>query len=337
MLFLEQLLRMIDPEEVGVRDRLEQAIANLKRLEATHARSDQADWAEKLKQEDEPSILELGKRDLPITGKNMGDFEGLISDPKVANVLAKLEQPDFNVFDLKRATHGNELYVLINYLLQRHDLLRGRSAAVGGSSKSIQIDREKFRAYSFLIQSKYNHVAYHNKTHAADVTQVAASLIYPFADLVLPHDSVQAEREGKALRVELCCDADRAVHPRHGALVSSRFNLWGSGLNNAFMVETSHQLAVRYNDKSVLENYHIATSFAAMSDPAYDIFEGFSKEQYKSMRESLVNVVLATDNAKHFDMLASFNSKLENGKRGWGMVSQVSQGRLIFLRRATRR
>ena len=80
------------------------------------------------------------------------------------------------------------------------------------------------------------------------------------------------------------------------------------------MVETSHELAIRYNDKSVLENFHIATSFAAMNDPTYDIFEGFSKEQYKSIRESLVNVVLATDNAKHFEMLSAFNAKLENGK-----------------------
>ena len=75
------------------------------------------------------------------------------------------------MFDLKRATHGNELYVMINYLMIRHDLFRGRPSAVG-NSKGIALDREKFRAYSFLIQSKYNHVAYHNKTHAADVTQV---------------------------------------------------------------------------------------------------------------------------------------------------------------------
>jgi len=36
------------------------------------------------------------------------------------------------------------------------------------------------------------------------------------------------------------------------------------GYNNLYMVNTKSPLAVRYNDISVLENYHIATAFKIM-------------------------------------------------------------------------
>lgn len=38
------------------------------------------------------------------------------------------------------------------------------------------------------------------------------------------------------------------------------------GFNNVFLMETRHPIANFYNDQSVLENHHIATTFKVLSE-----------------------------------------------------------------------
>ncbi len=84
------------------------------------------------------------------------------------------------------------------------------------------------------------------------------------------------------------------------------------GLNNPFLVDTSHELALRYNDKSPLENMHASRMFgiaregsdgeqSAASDR--NIFANFSTEQYKDIRQLAVDAILHTDMVKHFPMI----------------------------------
>jgi hypothetical protein len=44
-------------------------------------------------------------------------------------------------------------------------------------------------------------------------------------------------------------------------------------------------LALRYNDKSVLESHHVASTFSIVRRPEYDIFETFEKQEYLSIRK----------------------------------------------------
>lgn len=46
------------------------------------------------------------------------------------------------------------------------------------------------------------------------------------------------------------------------------------GYNNVFMINTRNTLALRYNDISVLENHHVATTFDVMTQDngKYNIF-----------------------------------------------------------------
>jgi len=76
------------------------------------------------------------------------------------------------------------------------------------------------------------------------------------------------------------------------------------GLNNIFLVQTSHELALRYNDVSPLENMHCSTMFGLLSSmPKANVFGMLSREQYREARQVCIETILHTDNAKHFEMV----------------------------------
>jgi hypothetical protein len=44
------------------------------------------------------------------------------------------------------------------------------------------------------------------------------------------------------------------------------------GVNNVYIMETKDDIAIRYNDVSVLENHHVASTFAILKQEKYNIF-----------------------------------------------------------------
>lgn len=88
------------------------------------------------------------------------DYAKGLTDDKVSRLLAQIETHKFDIFELRSATNGNELVTVINYLMDKHDFYN-----------KLNIVKDKFRKYSIVIQSMYNPIAYHNKTHASDVCQ----------------------------------------------------------------------------------------------------------------------------------------------------------------------
>ena len=84
------------------------------------------------------------------------------------------------------------------------------------------------------------------------------------------------------------------------------------GFNNPFMVNSKDKLALRYNDRSVLENHHIAVAFDTMlRDPETCIYDEWTDEEFRLMRTNMIDLVLATDMAIHFKDLAQINTRLE--------------------------
>jgi len=80
------------------------------------------------------------------------------------------------------------------------------------------------------------------------------------------------------------------------------------GLNNNFQIATCSPLALRYNDRSVLENYHCSLAFALLKKSENDIFCGLSEEQRKEVRNLMIVGILATDLAHHMEITAGWNS-----------------------------
>jgi hypothetical protein len=72
------------------------------------------------------------------------------------------------------------------------------------------------------------------------------------------------------------------------------------GTNNAFHVATRSELALLYNDQSVLENMHCSEAFRVLRRADCAIDKGMPPEQWKKVRTTIVQLVLATDMSYHF-------------------------------------
>eukprot|EP00347_Sterkiella_histriomuscorum_P005745 403355433 len=83
------------------------------------------------------------------------------------------------------------------------------------------------------------------------------------------------------------------------------------GFNNIYLQDTLDPIAVRYNDVSVLENHHIASSFAIMQqDSTMNVFAHLSKDQFKRARNVMIGSILGTDMSKHFSEAGKFKTRL---------------------------
>eukprot|EP00921_Rhytidocystis_pertsovi_P017303 GHVQ01027186.1.p1 GENE.GHVQ01027186.1~~GHVQ01027186.1.p1 ORF type:complete len:572 (+),score=103.02 GHVQ01027186.1:104-1717(+) len=83
------------------------------------------------------------------------------------------------------------------------------------------------------------------------------------------------------------------------------------GRTNNFLVDSLHPLAIDYNDKSVLENFHASLTFHVMYDTvtsagsdAANFLKHIPAEKRQVFRKRLIDLILETDMQKHFEFLA---------------------------------
>lgn len=79
------------------------------------------------------------------------------------------------------------------------------------------------------------------------------------------------------------------------------------GLTNSFLSTTRHWLSIRYNDLSVLENHHCATTYTILSRDECNILCNLSLDDWKATRNVIVSAILNTDMARHFNLVANFD------------------------------
>lgn len=120
--------------------------------------------------------------------------------------------------------------------------------------------------------------AYHNFYHAVDVMQTVHAMFYGWG---AAHVFTPVEVAATLLGA-LCHDLE---HP---------------GVNNAYLVATRSDLAIRYNDASVLENHHAAVGGALMRK--HGLLDGLSAAQHKEFRRIFISAILATDMTTHFSL-----------------------------------
>lgn len=73
------------------------------------------------------------------------------------------------------------------------------------------------------------------------------------------------------------------------------------------------ELALRYNDISPLENHHCSMAFRILDLPECNIFGSMSPETFRTVREGTIRCILATDMARHNEILAQFKDAAADG------------------------
>jgi len=162
-------------------------------------------------------------------------------------------------------------------------------SGIGCVSAALYTDPEMFHKFYECTMAGYLDLQYHNAIHAADVTHV----VYRLLSLVQAEQWV-SEVDLFALLVAAMCH-----------------DMGHMGRTNPFLVETGHELALRYNDASPLENMHSASLFQVCSKPETNIFKALAPDQFKKARKTSIAAILHTDNAHHFDMVKTVNQLYE--------------------------
>ncbi|EME49583.1 hypothetical protein DOTSEDRAFT_68382 [Dothistroma septosporum NZE10] len=189
-------------------------------------------------------------------------------------------------FDMDELTYG--ALCMLEHILRNPDL------------EQYRLPRPQLMTFLLAARREYKHereVHYHNWRHAVDVTQ---SLYCFLCDIRLcPPSAARAAQEHKranpleallspldALILLVCGIGHDVGHP---------------GVNNAFLVACNHPLALMYNDKSVLENYHCAaySQLIRRHWPALGDIPRF--------RSTMISTILATDMQRHFEYMGHLN------------------------------
>ncbi|XP_040277249.1 cAMP-specific 3',5'-cyclic phosphodiesterase 4D isoform X5 [Bufo bufo] len=204
------------------------------------------------------------------------------NEDSLAKELDDVNKWGLNIFKVAEYSGNRPLTVVIHTIFQERDLL-----------KTFKIPVDTLVTYLMTLEDHYHaDVAYHNNIHAADVAQSTHVLLStPALEAVFTDLEILAAIFASAIH-----DVD---HP---------------GVSNQFLINTNSELALMYNDSSVLENHHLAVGFKLLQEENCDIFQNLTKKQRQSLRKMVIDIVLATDMSKHMNLLADLKTMVETKK-----------------------
>ncbi|XP_047526636.1 cAMP-specific 3',5'-cyclic phosphodiesterase-like isoform X2 [Vanessa atalanta] len=203
-------------------------------------------------------------------------------EEELGRCLSELDRWGVDIFRIGDLSCGRPLTAVAYAAFTSRELL-----------STLQIPARTFLAFAVTLEEHYvRDNPFHNSLHAADVTQSTNVLLNtPALDAVFTPLEVCA-----ALFAACVHDVD---HP---------------GLTNQFLVNSSSELALMYNDESVLENHHLAVAFKLLQNDGCDIFVNLHKKQRQTLRKMVIDMVLSTDMSKHMSLLADLKTMVETKK-----------------------
>ncbi|XP_063284758.1 dual specificity calcium/calmodulin-dependent 3',5'-cyclic nucleotide phosphodiesterase 1A isoform X1 [Pelobates fuscus] len=200
-----------------------------------------------------------------------------------SSVIASLKDIDhwsFNVFSLNDASGEHALKFMIYELFTRYDLINRFKIPVArlvSFVEALEVGYSKFRN------------PYHNLVHAADVTQTVHYIILHTG---IMHWLTELEI--------LAMIFAAAIHDYEH-----------TGTTNNFHIQTRSEVAILYNDRSVLENHHVSAAYRIMQDDEMNILANLSKDDWRDLRTLVIEMVLSTDMSGHFQQIKTMRNTLQ--------------------------
>ncbi|XP_049270243.1 high affinity cAMP-specific and IBMX-insensitive 3',5'-cyclic phosphodiesterase 8B [Rhipicephalus sanguineus] len=209
--------------------------------------------------------------------------------PKIAELLENDVKWEFDIIELETLTARRPLIWLGMSVFSKMNV-----------HTSLETDDATIRNWLQLVESHYLDNPYHNSTHAGDVMQATAYFLLKLrkkashlADIFDPLD-------------EAICLISAVVH-----------DIDHPGRSSQFLINSDNELAILYNDRSVLESHHAAIAFKlTLSDEKVNIFLKLDRDTYRTVRASVIDMVLATEMTKHFEHLSKFINVFQKPLQG---------------------
>jgi len=197
----------------------------------------------------------------------------------IQGIIANVDDWSYDVFELDTLTNGHPLVYMGIALFRKYRL-----------QEKFCITNEILSNFLRVIEEAYLDKPYHNRTHAADVMRTTSYFI--------SRGGLGASMTDLEILAALIAAAVHDVgHP---------------GINNQFHIASKHELALLYNDRSVLENYHAAYAFRLLMRPENNILAKLESSQYDECRRMIIDMVLSTDLQHHFEYMGQFKSMLSS-------------------------
>jgi hypothetical protein len=192
--------------------------------------------------------------------------------------LDKVDEWEFDVFELERESDGLPLQVISWHLFTKHDL-------VG----DFQLDQIKFINFLRAIESGHQDNPYHNATHVADVMQSMHCL--------LTKGGI-GQFVGKLEKFA-------------GLFSAIIHDFEHRGFNNDFLIKTVDEWAVDSNDKSPNESHHLSAAFRILRQPECNFIHKMPVDQKARFRKLVIEMVMATDMGEHMAIVSKLKSEIQ--------------------------
>ncbi|XP_044579687.1 uncharacterized protein LOC123261890 [Cotesia glomerata] len=155
--------------------------------------------------------------------------------------------------------------------------------------QKFNIPLSTLKNFLYEVYNNYNEVPFHNFRHCFCVAQ----MMYTIAWAVdLPSKIGHLE----VLILIISCICHDLDHP---------------GYNNIYQINARTELALRYNDISPLENHHCSVAFRILEAPECNILASLDATTFRSVREGIIRCILATDMARHNEILGQFTDVVQ--------------------------